>query len=486
MFYGATAFNQDIHTWDVSSVTDMSNMFQGAVAFNNGGTALTWGSFTSIVTNMSNMFNGATAFNQNIGGWNVSAVQNMSGMFQGATNYNNGGSDLTWGTGSSPFISYTSNVTNMSDMFNGATSFNQYINDWNVSNVATMSGMFLNASAFNQNVGDWDVSNVTTMVNIFDNTKISISNFNTILNTWSTLNNLQTDVTFGVLGLTYTPTGLGGHNNLTNTFGWVILGDAFVPDVIKVYNTFTLTYYNTNITSNTTYCLFYRGIAVSPTVTTPSSPTPPPTTLIFNNVLVTSSGIVPIQLRQGSLPTSPLIATFTINIQGICFKEGTKILTGNGYVPIENLKKGDLVKTLKHNYVPINMIGRAVIHNLSTQERTKERLYKCSKEQYPELMEDLIITGCHSILVDEFTSPKQRLKTAEVLTRIFVTDAKYRLPACVDERASVYEIPGPHTIYHLALENDDYLMNYGIYANGLLVETSSKRYLKELSKMELL
>jgi hypothetical protein len=28
-------------------------------------------------------------------------------------------------------------------------------------------------------------------------------------------------------------------------------------------------------------------------------------------------------------------------------------------------------------------------------------------------------------------------------------------------------------------------MNYGVYANGLLVETCSKRYLKELSHMEL-
>jgi hypothetical protein len=26
-------------------------------------------------------------------------------------------------------------------------------------------------------------------------------------------------------------------------------------------------------------------------------------------------------------------------------------------------------------------------------------------------------------------------------------------------------------------------MNYGIYANGLLVETSSKRYLKEIANM---
>jgi len=38
----------------------------------------------------------------------------------------------------------------------------------------------------------------------------------------------------------------------------------------------------------------------------------------------------------------------------------------------------------------------------------------------------------------------------------------------------------------VALENDDYYMNYGIYANGLLVESCSKRYLKEESNMELI
>jgi hypothetical protein len=100
-------------------------------------------------------------------------------------------------------------------------------------------------------------------------------------------------------------------------------------------------------------------------------------------------------------------------------------------------------------------------------------------------LEPLIITGCHSILVDNFVSEIQKKKTIEVNGDIYGTDEKYRLPACVDERTTVYEIPGINTIYHLALENDDYFMNYGIYANGLLVESCSKRYLKELSGMEL-
>ena len=53
-------------------------------------------------------------------------------------------------------------------------------------------------------------------------------------------------------------------------------------------------------------------------------------------------------------------------------------------------------------------------------------------------------------------------------------------------RTAVYEKEGVHLIYHIALEHADYYMNYGVYANGLLVETTSKRYLKELSDMILI
>jgi len=77
-------------------------------------------------------------------------------------------------------------------------------------------------------------------------------------------------------------------------------------------------------------------------------------------------------------------------------------------------------------------------------------------------------------------------KVKEVNGGIYLTDGKLRLPACADERATVYEMPGNYTIYHLALEHDDYYMNYGIYSNGLLVETCSKRNLKELSNMTLI
>jgi len=169
-----------------------------------------------------------------------------------------------------------------------------------------------------------------------------------------------------------------------------------------------------------------------------------------------------------------------------CFNKNTKILTNNGYKCIQELRKGDLVKTLINGFVPIDMIGYKDITHLASSNRIKDQLYKCTQDQYPEIFEDLIITGCHSVLVDKFVNEEQKEETLKVLGDIYVTDEKYRLPVCLDNKASVYETAGDYTVYHLALENNNYYFNYGIYANGLLVETCSKRYLKELSGMQLI
>ena len=84
MFKNATAYNQDISSWDVSNVNYMYAMFNGATGFNQD--ISSWD--VSNVTNMSYMFSYAFAFNQDIGSWDVSNVSDMERMFRVASSFN--------------------------------------------------------------------------------------------------------------------------------------------------------------------------------------------------------------------------------------------------------------------------------------------------------------------------------------------------------------------------------------------------------------
>ena len=166
MFASATAFNQDISTWNVSSVTNMRSMFNNATAFSQD--ISSWD--VSSVISMFNMFDDATAFDQDISSWNVSSVTSMRFMFIGATAFNQ---DISsWNV---------SSVTDMNNMFNGATAFNQDISSWNVSSVTDMNNMFNGATAFNQDISSWNVSSVTSMRFMF----IGATEFNQDISSWN-------------------------------------------------------------------------------------------------------------------------------------------------------------------------------------------------------------------------------------------------------------------------------------------------------------
>ena len=142
------------------------------------------------------------------------------------------------------------------------------------------------------------------------------------------------------------------------------------------------------------------------------------------------------------------------------------------------------VKTLNNSYVKVKVIGKMMFENPDHSNRCLKRLYRLPKRNYPELKEDLIITGNHSILVDTLSKEEEKM-TIELAKRIYITTDKYRLMAHVDQRAEPYVNPGFHEVWHLALENDNYICNYGVYANGLPAETCSLRMITEYSGMEL-
>jgi hypothetical protein len=197
---------------------------------------------------------------------------------------------------------------------------------------------------------------------------------------------------------------------------------------------------------------------------------------LITSLITSSTGVLNFTLPAGSAPYP-------------CFLEGSKILCFENnqevYRHIESLRKGDLVKTIYNGYMPICAIGTTALYNPGNDYRFANRLYKCSREKYPTLFEDLYITGCHSILVPSMTDDQWE-NTKAVNGDVFVTDNHFRLIACADENAKPFNKEGVMNIYHIALEHPDILMNYGIYANGLLVESCSERNLRYLSNMRIL
>ena len=167
------------NSWDVSSVTSMFALFQGASSFNKniGG----WN--VSNVSGMNFMFYNASSFNQNIGSWVVSKVTNMSNMFDGASAFNQNIS--SWNV---------EKVTTMYSMFR-LSSFNQNIGNWNVEKVTDMNAMFFGVTSFNQDLSSWNVAAVTDMSNMFTDVTLSTANYDALLVGWDALT-LQSNVTF--------------------------------------------------------------------------------------------------------------------------------------------------------------------------------------------------------------------------------------------------------------------------------------------------
>jgi surface protein len=146
-----------ISDWDVSRVTDMSNLFCSEMTFNDDITR--WD--VSSVTSMYCMFCHAQSFNQPLGEWDVSSVTDMSSMFADAQSFNQ------------PIGKWNvSKVTNMNSMFGGAESFNQPLGSWNMSAVTDMADMFWNAKAFNQDLSRWSMRSAVNSEYMFENATV--------------------------------------------------------------------------------------------------------------------------------------------------------------------------------------------------------------------------------------------------------------------------------------------------------------------------
>lgn len=214
MFAGCTSLQSapNINNWDVSHITNMSQMFSDAQLFNEPLDEWEVGN----VTDMSSMFFRAATFNQPINNWDVGKVTNFSGMFYDASAFNQ------------PLNSWNvSNTIDMSYMFVSAMSFNQLLDSWNISNASNLSFMFTFAGAFNQNLGNWTLNAAANMENMLTASGMDCAHYSSTLIGWSANTSTPTGLSLTAAGLTYGTDASVARNNLVNNKQWTISGDTF-------------------------------------------------------------------------------------------------------------------------------------------------------------------------------------------------------------------------------------------------------------------
>ena len=163
----------------------------------------------------------------------------------------------------------------------------------------------------------------------------------------------------------------------------------------------------------------------------------------------------------------------TLNYLNVsCYNENTKILTSNGYESIQNLRVGDMIKTYKHDYKKIKLIGKKTMIN------NPDSVGNC---MYIHRKTGLIITGEHSILTT--TAPKIYSNKMLFALRNRGKVSNINSYSMIDDMylLKVYKSPdfdkiinnNMYTYYHIVLEGN---REYGIWANEILTETTSEEH----------
>jgi hypothetical protein len=151
-----------------------------------------------------------------------------------------------------------------------------------------------------------------------------------------------------------------------------------------------------------------------------------------------------------------------------CFNKGTLILCIDGNKKIEDLNINDEIITYKHGPKKIKQI----FHSKFKNDTSFSQLCK---------YKNLIITGGHSILVDELTNKEKEL-TINIWNELKMIDDKYLLLASIGDRFEKIFNENEYDIYHIVIGNEQ----YGIYADNVLSETMSYNFFKNMKYEKLL
>ncbi len=187
----------------------------------------------SLASSVEGMFAFTGISTADMSGWDVSTITNFTNMFTNATSFN--GDVSGWSFSSDPFSEAT--ALNFTGMFNLASSFTGTgVAGWNVDNADSLTVMFSDAASFNQDLSGWNISNVKDMFLMADGAGLSTVNYTSMLMAWSVLS-VQNNIDLSVGEATYTIAGLPGREALVDTYGWTISDGGLTAGALSVSTT---------------------------------------------------------------------------------------------------------------------------------------------------------------------------------------------------------------------------------------------------------
>jgi len=159
-----------------------------------------------------------------------------------------------------------------------------------------------------------------------------------------------------------------------------------------------------------------------------------------------------------------------------CFSEGTRILgltaqLKEEYRLVQDLLIGDFIKSYLHGYRKVSKILKGFFANNPTEHGVANCMYIMSKTEDNGLIEDLTLTRNHGVLVEKLTEDEEKKVDKNNLP---IIDGLLSIITSDSDKFVKVEDTNVYNYYHFSLDGDgDNDRRFGVYANGLLVETPS-------------
>jgi len=183
---------------------------------------------------------------------------------------------------------------------------------------------------------------------------------------------------------------------------------------------------------------------------------------------------------NGGGGTGTTVSQIQIN-PTICYSRGTMILCNIGYVPIEDLKPGDLVKTYLHGDREIEVIGKGTMFN--NPNKWSECMYRLPSMN--DQFDDLVVTGGHGILKRTLTSSEIDADSIwfKKNGRVSKIDGMYLQRAAFSKEFHQITTNERYTYYHFSLKGPKW-KRYGVWANGVLSESTFSQCISKNLKLK--